>query len=395
MGKERIGIMGGTLDPIHDGHLRMAQCALQRAELDRILMLPSGNPPHKAGVTPADDRWRMLCAACAGIPGLEPCREEIDRTGTIYTVDTLSILKEKYPKAELYYLIGADTLMELKCWREYGRVLELSRFLVCPRSSRYSQDELEAERQRLRLLGGRIAWLDMEPLDVSSTQIRAALLSGQDAPHLPLQVQEYAQACGLYGASPRIAEAAAWMPRLFGDLTAKRFAHTLAVAATARQLALRHGLDADRAEIAGLLHDCAKCMPLKDMQRLARENRLTEDESLLESGALLHAIAGACKARLDYGMTDPVVLDAIRRHTTGAPGMSRLDMAVWLADAIEPTRAPYPLLEQLRETAEVSLERAILASMENTLAYVRKSGKSVHPATMQTIQWLRTLPECQ
>jgi len=395
MGRERIGIMGGTLDPVHDGHLRMAQYALQHASLSQVLMLPSGNPPHKPHVTPAEDRWRMLCAVCAGQEGLVPCREELDRSGTIYTVDTLSILKEKYPNADLYYLIGADTLMELKRWREYSRVLHLTRFLVCPRSSRYTPDELEAERSRLTMLGGHIDWLDMEVLDVSSTGLREAIRLGQEAAHLPVQVQEYAETCGLYGADPRIPEASQWMPRLFADLSHKRFSHTLGVAATARRLAMVHGLDADRAEMAGLLHDCAKCMPLKDMQRLARDNRLTGDKALMESGALLHAIVGEYRARTDYGMTDPAILGAIRRHTTGAPGMTKLDMAVWLADAIEPTRAPYPLLEELRALAEVSLEQAILTSMENTLAYVRKKGEHVHPATMQTVEWLRTLPECR
>ncbi|MBQ7849789.1 MAG: bis(5'-nucleosyl)-tetraphosphatase (symmetrical) YqeK [Clostridia bacterium] len=395
MGRERIGVMGGTLDPIHNGHLRMAQCALTEAALDRVLVLPSGNPPHKPHVTPGEDRWRMVCAACADIPGLEPCREELDRSGTIFTVDTLSILREKYPKAELFYLIGADTLMELKNWREYGRVLKLTRFLVCPRSSRYTMDELEIERERLKLLGGHISWLDMEVLDVSSTQIREAICQGLPAPHLPVPVQAYAEAAGLYGTTPRIPEAHAWLEKLFTALSARRFAHTLGVAATARRLALVHGLDMGRAEMAGLLHDCAKCLPLREMQRIARENGLTEDESLMESGALLHSLVGEHVARTEYGMEDPAVLAAIRRHTTGAPGMTRLDMAVWLADAIEPTRAPYPGLAELRIIAEVSLERAILTSMESTLAYVRKSGKAVHPATMETITWLRTLPECR
>lgn len=395
MAKERIGIMGGTLDPIHSGHIRMAQHAMKEAALDRVLMLPSGVPPHKPHVTPPEHRWRMLCAACAGIPGLEPCREEIDRSGTIYTVDTLSILREKYPKAELFYLIGADTLMELKKWREYGRVLTLCRFLVCPRSTRYDMDTLEQERSRLQLLGGRIAWLDMEPLDVSSTEIRDAVCKDLPMPALPVQVWEYAQAAGLYGAQPRIPQAAQWLDKLFGALSVKRFSHTLAVAAEARRLARIHGLDEDRAEMAGLLHDCAKCMPLKEMQRLAQENHLTDDPSLMESGSLLHAIAGAHIAQTDYGMTDPAVLHAIRNHTTGAPGMTRLDMAVWLADAIEPTRAPYPLLEEVRALAGISLEKALITSMEGTLRYVRKKGESVHPATMRTLEWLRTLPEGQ
>ena len=118
------------------------------------------------------------------------------------------------------------------------------------------------------------------------------------------------------------------------QLTSKRFAHTLAVAATARHLALRHGVDPILAETAALLHDCAKCMPLKDMQKLCRDHRLTEDESLLESGALLHSVAGAHRAAAELGVTDPRILSAIAAHTTGKPGMSPLDMVVWLADTI-------------------------------------------------------------
>jgi len=114
MAKERIGIMGGTFDPIHQGHIRMAQCALDSMELDQVLMLPSGNPPHKPDITPAEDRYRMVCAACAGLPGLTPCREEIDRSGVIYTVDTLTILKEKMPDCRFHYLIGADTLWAIR-----------------------------------------------------------------------------------------------------------------------------------------------------------------------------------------------------------------------------------------------------------------------------------------
>ncbi len=395
MGKERIGIMGGSLDPVHDGHLFMARSAIVSAGIDRVLMLPSGNPPHKPHVTPGEDRWRMLCAACAGQEGLEPCREELDRPGIIFTVDTLTILKEKYPKAEFYYLIGADTLMELKNWREYGRVLQLCRFLVFPRTSRWSRTELENERDRLTLLGGRIQWLEAEVPTVSSTGVREAIQSGRPTPHLPIAVQEYAEACGLYGASPRILEARAWLEKLHTALTPKRFAHTLSVAATARQLALRHGADPLRAEMAGLLHDCAKCLPLKDMQRIARDNRLTDDPGEMETGALLHAIVGKHVARTEYGVTDEAVLSAIRSHTTGLPGMSKTDMAVWLADAIEPTRAPYPMLEELRAMAEVSLEKAILLSMESSLAYLRKKGWTISPVTAQTAAWLRTLPECQ
>ena len=392
MARERIGIMGGTFDPIHQGHIRMAQCALESMRLDRVLMLPSGNPPHKPDITPAEDRYRMVCAACAGLDGLEPCREEVDRTGVIYTVDTLSILHEKYPKAELYYLIGADTLMELQKWRRYETVLTLTTFLVCPRSWHYTKEQLDAEQKRLEGMGGHFIPLEMDVVDVSSTEVRAAIRSGAEAPLLPVQVREYAAAAGLYGADKRIPQGREWLTKLFGALSTKRFSHTLAVADMARHLALRHGLDADKAEIAGLLHDCAKCLPLKEMQRIARENHLTEDASILESGALLHSVVGAHLAKTEYGCDDPEVISAILSHTTGRPGMNLLDMAVWLADTIEPTRAPYPLLEQTRMLAGVSLPQAMILSLEGTLAHVRKKGEKVHPATVETLTWLQTLP---
>lgn len=392
MARERIGIMGGTFDPIHQGHIRMAQCALESMRLDRVLMLPSGNPPHKPSVTPAEDRYRMVCAACAGMPGLEPCREEIDREGVIYTVDTLSILHEKYPKAELFYLIGADTLMELQKWRRYETVLTLTTFLVCPRSWHYTQEQLDAERQRLEGMGGRFIPLDMDVVDVSSTEVRAAIRSGEATPLLPVQVRAYAAAAGLYGAEKRIPQGQAWLAKLFEALSVKRFSHTLAVADMARHLALRHHLDADKAEIAGLLHDCAKCLPLKEMQRIAKEQHLTEDASILDSGALLHSVVGAYLARTEYGCEDPEVISAILSHTTGRPGMSPLDMVVWLADTIEPTRAPYPLLDKTRMLAGISLTQAMITSLEGTLAHVRKKGDKVHPATVETLTWLQTLP---
>ena len=391
MAKERIGIMGGSFDPIHQGHIRMAQCALESLRLDKVLMLPSGNPPHKPDITPAEHRYRMVCAACAGLDGLEPCREEVDRTGVIYTVDTLSILHEKYPKAELFYIIGADTLMELHKWRMFEKVLTLCTFLVCPRAWNYTPKQLDEERKRLTALGGQFILLDMEVVDVSSTEVRKAIRDGESTPFLPVQVRQYAQTAGLYGASQRIPEGPKWLAMLFEDLSVKRFSHTLAVADTARRLALLHGLDPVKAEIAGLLHDCAKCLPLKEMQRIAKDNQLTDDSSILESGALLHSVVGAFLARTKYGCTDDEVIAAIRSHTTGQAEMSRLSMSVWLADTIEPTRAPYPLLDKTRMLAGLSLEKAMITSLEGTLQHVRKKGDSVHPATMDTLSWLKTL----
>lgn len=392
MAREKIGILGGTFDPIHEGHIRMALAAVKNGGVDRVLVLPTGNPPHKTNISPAEDRWRMVCAALVPYLRLEPCRLELEREGVIYTVDTLRRLRDLYPKADLYYLIGADTLMELRHWRSYEEVLQLCTFLICPRPWDQTPAEMTAERKRLEGLGGRFRTLPMEPIDISSTEIRRAIADGRAIDGLPAVCREYALLAGLYGMKPRCPNAEARLGRLFGSLNIKRFAHSLGVALTARHLALVHGEDPDKAEIAGILHDCAKCMPVAEMRRICREEDISDDPSLLASGALMHGPVGAWAAARNYGVCDPAVLRSIARHTTGCAGMTRLDMCVYLADKIEPCRADYPALTEVRILAQLSLEKAMLMSMERTADYVRDGRRLVHPATLETIAWLRTLP---
>lgn len=396
MAKERIGIMGGTFNPVHQGHMDMARAAATQENLDKVLFLPTGNPPHKhEGVVDAEDRYRMAASAIAQDPLLVPSRLELERAGVIYTVDTLTILKEKYPKAQLYYIIGADTLMELKHWRNYEKVLTMCTFLICPRMGGASPSELEAERKRLTAMGGSFIYVRMAPVDTASTQIRQALSQGREPALLPPVVLEYIRASGLYGVESRLYLGKTWIQQLWEALSLKRFAHSLCVAFTARRLALIHGVDPVQAETAGLLHDCAKCFPLQEMQRICQEHVLTQDPAVLESGNLLHSVAGAFVAASDYHVSDPDVLRAISSHTTGKVGMTALDMVVYLADKIEPGRAPYPLLDQVRAAALLSLPRAMLLSMEGTAKYVKKGGKPLHPTTQAVVEWLRSAQEVE
>ena len=127
------------------------------------------------------------------------------------------------------------------------------------------------------------------------------------------------------------------------------------------------------------------------MRRIAAKYNLTDDPAMLDSTALLHSVVGARIAQDQYDMQDPEVLDAIRYHNTGFPGMSLLSMCVCLADSIEPLRKSYPLLDQVRALAEHSVERALLLSLEGTAEYVLSRGKYLHPRTRETIRWLRRL----
>ena len=150
------------------------------------------------------------------------------------------------------------------------------------------------------------------------------------------------------------------------------------------------GLDPVKAEAAGLLHDCAKCLPLPEMQRICREHALTQDTSLLESGNLLHSIAGAYLAGSQYHMNDPDVLQAIACHTTGKVGMTELDMAVFLADKIEPSRAPYTFAGAgAGRCRALPASGYAMLSLEGTAKYVKKGGKPLHPASQAVADWLR------
>ena len=172
--KERIGIMGGSFNPIHDRHMEIAACAKREHKLDRVIFLPAGNPPHKhEGLADAEYRFEMTRLAVSGMQGFSVSRMEIDREGVTYTVDTLTRLQKQMPGAELYYLIGEDTLFDLPNWRRPDKVFTLCRFLVCSRET----GEL-AQNPQVRELeerGAKFSFLSLPPDAESATAIREAL----------------------------------------------------------------------------------------------------------------------------------------------------------------------------------------------------------------------------
>lgn len=196
-----IGLMGGSFNPIHCGHVALARAALESGRVERVLFLPTGNPPHKKeGLADKFDRLRMVELAVEHEAGMAVCREEIDRDGVIYTVDTLAALKRKMPDCTLTYLIGADTLRALGTWRRVETVIERCKFLVMMR-------EGETREEVLRLAGlwtqrgAQIDFLDARKMDISSTQIREQIQKGLPFERLvPQAVADYIHEHGLYGA---------------------------------------------------------------------------------------------------------------------------------------------------------------------------------------------------
>lgn len=200
----KTGILGGSFDPPHNGHAYIACEALKRASLDKVVFMVAARPPHKdpGELAPFEHRLEMARLAFAGAREFDVSGMEAERPGPGYTVDTLREYGKRNPGEELHFIIGSDTLADIPSWREPAEVLKLARFLVFYRRG-FPVDALEAVRE----VAGEAAAekirenaFEVEPMDVSSTEVRRLAASGGDYSKLvPAAVRDYVESNGLYG----------------------------------------------------------------------------------------------------------------------------------------------------------------------------------------------------
>lgn len=172
---------------------------------------------------------------------------------------------------------------------------------------------------------------------------------------------------------------------------AKRFAHTLGVEFTAAALAMKYQADVTDAQIAGLLHDCAKCLTDEKRVSICEKHQIPMTDIERRNPFLLHAKVGEYLAREKYGITNPDILNAIRFHTTGRENMSLLERIVFVADYIEPGRRQAPNLTEIRQLAFTDLDAAMLKILEDTLSYLKATGGELDPMTEITYEYCRRM----
>lgn len=183
MTPERIGILGGTFNPVHTGHLIIAQDALEQFELDRVIWMPASVPPHKQdqGILSNELRFRMLEEALLCDPRFEISSYEMEKGGVSYSVETMRTMRDLYPGAELYFIIGSDSLVELHTWKSINELLELCRFVTFVRPGFTDDVSLLREKillddaNREKLLQGVFR---CHAVEISSTDIRARVAEG-------------------------------------------------------------------------------------------------------------------------------------------------------------------------------------------------------------------------
>ena len=178
----RLGLFGGRFDPPHLGHLLIAQGALEELRLDRLLFLPSPTPPHKSALAGAEARYEMTVLATAGHPNFFASRLELGRPGPSYTFDTVAEVRRTHPKAQLFFITGADAYREIHTWHRAEELVNSVNMVVAPRPG-YTLEALEAPFEGAQVLNTRLC-------EVSSTEVRARLAEGRSVRYLVPQIVE-------------------------------------------------------------------------------------------------------------------------------------------------------------------------------------------------------------
>jgi nicotinate-nucleotide adenylyltransferase len=199
----RLGVFGGTFDPVHFGHLILAEQCREQAQLDQVLFVPSARPPHKLTqpLTPLERRIEMLALAISGQPAFRIDDMEKDRPGPSYTVETLQILRDRQPEAELFLILGGDSVNDLPYWYEPRRILELASLLIVARPGA-DMPPLDAWREALKLpadFGVRCQVVRCPLIDIASRDVRQRQAEGKSIRYLvPRAVEEYIREKKLY-----------------------------------------------------------------------------------------------------------------------------------------------------------------------------------------------------
>jgi nicotinate-nucleotide adenylyltransferase len=192
-----VGLLGGTFDPPHLGHVALARTAIAALDLERLVVVVAGEPPHKPVGTDAESRFRLAEAAFADLPGVELSREELERRGPSYTVDTVRSAAERY--GEPVFVVGADEFADFPTWKDPDRILELARLAVATRPG-FERDRLDAVLAELER-PERVRFFELEPIPIASREIRARAAAGEPIDDLvPAAVAWLVEELGLYQA---------------------------------------------------------------------------------------------------------------------------------------------------------------------------------------------------
>lgn len=390
---KKIGILGGTFNPIHNGHLNIADAARKHFDLDEIWFLPAGIPPHKNIANEIDPRERLEMVQCAirNVPHFKLCDIEISKKTPCYSWETLETLYNIHHKdTTFYFIIGEDSFFSFEHWVHPERICRYCKVIVAGRPMKSRESEVSFKNHILNyqnIFHTEFLRVPVEEMDISSSMLRSYYESGENdlaAKYLPQTVHNYIIERQLYEPIPTMEQIASIQKELKKELKHDRYEHTMGVMYTAANLAFSQKYPPTKAMMAGLLHDCAKCMSDEERLSICKENDIEVRPIEIQHPHLLHGKVGAYLAKTKYGICDPQILRAIAVHTTGVPEMSLLDKIIYIADYIEPNRYKATNLSAVRELAYKDLDACLLRILKDTIEYLQSDTDSMDPLTLET-----------
>jgi len=385
----KLGILGGSFAPIHNGHIFLAEKAFAELKLDRVVFVPAYRSPFKLDAegmeVSAKDRIDMLAASIAGDYrfAIDIC--EIRREGVSYTINTLEDIIERYlPDGKPALIIGDDLAVDFPKWRESGRILKFADIAI-------------AHRINLKAVNYPFAHINIENeiLDVSSHEIRRRISEGGDWQSLvPSGVAAIMRDRKLYGykgdsrpepASETVIQSIETAAR--ETLSTERFLHSRNTGLHAYDLCRRFGLDPMDGYLAGVAHDLAKQIDNKQMLKIVKTAGLDISALEMDKPNLLHGKAAMVLLRERFSIHNEDVLEAVAVHTSGSENMGQLAKVIFIADKTEPSRNIEPALRRM--CREDTLDNILFTVLEKSIAKVQAKGMEVSNDTLRLLKKMK------
>lgn len=384
----KIGIYGGSFNPPHLGHLAAAKAAMAALELDRLVFIPAGVPPHKDLAPGSPDRaQRLEMTRIAADQLLMPASTEVwdtelHREGKSYTADTLEEAAARWPGDELWLLMGTDMFLTLHLWAEPEKILALAGVCAFGRTEADGEEMFAPQREFLsRKFHAKIATISIPGLvDISSTRLRELLAQGKGREFLPEAVYGYILREKLYGTRADMKGLSLEDLRCvsYSMVYAKRLAHIRGCEEEAARLARCWGADEEWMRRAAILHDCTKYFTEQQHLEICERYGIALSPLERATDKLLHAKSGAALAKYIFGFDG--IYDAIFYHTTARAGMSLEEKILYVADYMEPCRA-FPEVGELRRLAYTDLDGAVGMGASLSVQEMVQRNKELHHDT--------------
>jgi nicotinate-nucleotide adenylyltransferase len=392
----KLAVLGGSFNPVHIGHLYLADLALSAFGYDRVVLIPAFQSPFKLGAAAPSpqDRLAMLAASIPGDPRLVIDDCEIRREGVSYTVDTLTDVIRRYrPEAKPGLILGDDLARDFPKWKNSEEITRLADIIVARRTLSGEGVYPYPNRQ-----------LKNEVMEVSSAMVRDRIREGGNWRYLvPGGARFIIEDRGLYGLETGETLGAA-VPEAVSrelivlmeeavrrELNLSRFLHSRNVAVMTADLCRIFGLDGKAGYLAGICHDIAKPLAGNEMIRLAEKDGTAVSKLERKKPSLLHGRAGAVLLRDRYGIRNREILDAVMYHTVCGAGMGPLAKALYIADKIEVSREGIdPALRDFAPYAEdgspAALDRLFGKILNETVAWLRSKEIDLSEGTVRLLE---------